>query len=96
MIEVEARATESEIEICVIDHGYGVPPGREEEIFTRFSQVKPPIGESGSGLGLAICAAIVQLHGGKIWVRNRVMVRGAVFCFTLPLEQEPPAPAKDE
>ncbi|MGC8504055.1 MAG: ATP-binding protein [Acidithiobacillus sp.] len=96
MIEVEARTTESEIEVCVIDHGYGVPPGREEEIFTRFSQVKPPIGEGGSGLGLAICAAIVQLHGGKIWVRNRVMVRGAVFCFTLPLEQEPPAPAKDE
>ncbi|MHB1495118.1 MAG: ATP-binding protein, partial [Acidithiobacillus sp.] len=87
-----AYANDAEITVCVIDHGFGVPPGREEEIFTRFSQIKPPVGLGGSGLGLAICAAIVELHGGRIGVRNRVAVRGAVFCFTVPRETEPPMP----
>ena len=92
-IELEAYANDAEITVCVIDHGFGVPPGREEEIFLRFSQVKPPHGLGGSGLGLAICAAIIELHGGRIWVRNRVAVRGAVFCFTVPREPEPPMPS---
>ncbi|MEB8559437.1 ATP-binding protein, partial [Acidithiobacillus ferriphilus] len=95
-IELEASANDTEIKICIIDHGYGVPPGREEEIFLRFSQVKPPHGLGGSGLGLAICAAIIELHGGRIWVRNRVAVRGAVFCFTVPREPEPPMPSDGE
>ena len=95
-IELEASADDTEIKVCVIDHGYGVPPGREEEIFLRFSQVKPPIGLGGSGLGLAICAAIIELHGGRIWVRNRVVVHGAVFCFTVPRETEPPMPAEGD
>src|SRR5262249_30547370 len=36
----------------------------------------------GSGLGLAIARAIVEGHGGKIWVENSQS--GAKFVFTLP------------
>lgn len=95
-IELEAYTNDTEITVCIIDHGFGVPSGREEEIFTRFSQVKPPVGLGGSGLGLAICAAIIDLHCGRIWVRNRVVVRGAVFCFAVPREIEPPMPSEGD
>ncbi|MHB0888781.1 MAG: sensor histidine kinase [Acidithiobacillus sp.] len=94
-IEIEGWDGQDGLNIRVIDHGVGVPPGREEEIFRRFSRVKPPTGEGGSGLGLAICDAIARLHGGKIRVSNRVMSRGAVFTLTLPKEAPPPNPPEE-
>ena len=38
------------------------------------------------GLGLYLCRAIVEAHGGTICVTDNEP-RGAVFCFTLPLEE---------
>ncbi|MBU2755024.1 sensor histidine kinase KdpD [Acidithiobacillus sp. CV18-2] len=91
-IEMDARADEREIFLCVADNGHGIPPGREEQIFERFSQVKPPVGTGGSGLGLALVKSIVQLHGGRVWVINRLSNGGARFCFTLPRVAPPPPP----
>lgn len=41
----------------------------------------------GIGLGLAICDSIIKAHGGSITVKNRTDRTGAVFTFTLPLEE---------
>ena len=40
----------------------------------------------GLGLGLSLCKSIVDAHGGKISVSNN-KPHGAVFTFTLPLEE---------
>ncbi len=94
-VDIQAWANPQEIFVCVIDHGYGIPPGREREIFERFSRVKPPVGTGGSGLGLAIAQSVLQMHGGRIWASNQVMNRGAKFCFSLPREAPPSLPQEE-
>jgi len=40
------------------------------------------------GIGLSVCLSIIQAHGGRIEARN-VRPSGALFQFTLPLEETP-------
>lgn len=76
------------IQISIADTGPGILPEEANKIFSKFYQVdnidkqKP----KGSGLGLAISKALVEMHGGKIWVESEVG-RGSTFHFTLPAEQ---------
>jgi signal transduction histidine kinase len=72
------------------DSGMGIPPEHLDCIFERFYRVPLPAGErvEGSGLGLSICKAIVEEHGGQIWVES-TMGTGSTFSFTVP--KGPPA-----
>ncbi|MEY2343047.1 ATP-binding protein [Acidithiobacillus sp. IBUN Pt1247-S3] len=94
-IVLQAWVTKKDFHICVIDYGYGIPSGRVDQIFARFSQVRPPTGEGGTGLGLAIAKSIVEMHGGQINASNITMGRGARFCFTLPLQTQPTLPEEE-
>jgi signal transduction histidine kinase len=69
----------------VSDTGQGVPPDEKEKIFDKFYQIAEMGGAKpkGTGLGLAICKALVELHGGWIWVESELN-RGSTFFFTLP------------
>ncbi len=76
---------DSEAEICVIDHGTGIPEDKLEQIFDRFHQVDASDTRAigGTGLGLAICRSIIQQHGGRIWATSSLGL-GATIHFTLP------------
>jgi PAS domain S-box-containing protein len=71
-------------QISVTDTGPGVPVGEMNKVFARFYQVDRT--GKGTGLGLAISKALVEMHGGKIWVESE-LGQGSTFCFTLPAEQ---------
>jgi signal transduction histidine kinase len=45
----------------------------------------------GAGLGLYICRAIVEAHGGHIWV-DSVLHQGSTFSFSLPREERAQVP----
>jgi two-component system sensor histidine kinase KdpD len=88
-IEISAFSSDRKVTIEVADRGLGLPPGDEKRIFEKFYRSTAARARSGVGLGLTISRGIVELHGGKIWARNRDG-GGAVFGFSLPLEEQPP------
>ncbi len=77
--------------LTVADSGPGVAPGREEEMFEKFTRGERESAKSGVGLGLAICRAIVEAHGGRISY-GKSELGGAAFIIDLPLGQPPSAP----
>jgi putative ABC transport system substrate-binding protein len=84
------------VQVSVTDTGPGVPPDEKEKIFAKFYQIAEVNGENskGTGLGLAISKALVELHGGKIWVESEEG-GGSTFSFTLPVSspQDVPSPS---
>ena len=76
------------IEVCVRDHGIGIPHEQLERIFDRFYRVDTRLTRevNGLGLGLAICKRIVELHKGVIWAESE-LGKGSAFHVWLPLER---------
>ncbi len=74
--------------VVVRDQGAGVPPEEQAHLFERFTRGKARQTQrsEGAGLGLYLCRAIIEQHGGKIWMEN-LPERGAAFYFTLPREE---------
>jgi putative tryptophan/tyrosine transport system substrate-binding protein len=89
-----SRYGEESVQVSVSDTGPGVPPDEKEKIFAKFYRIAEVNGENskGTGLGLAISKALVELHGGKIWVESEPS-RGSNFCFTLPLSEPQNSPS---
>ncbi|MCG8348221.1 MAG: ATP-binding protein [Chloroflexales bacterium] len=75
--------------VSVRDQGIGISPEDLSRIWERFYRVDNTntrrIG--GTGLGLSITRALVELHGGRIWV-DSVVEKGSIFSFTLPVATE--------
>ncbi len=83
-VTVRARCVGSDVEVEVADTGEGIAPADRERVFEPFVRVGDDAARTsdGAGLGLAISRAIVEAHGGRIWVADRTP--GAAVCFTLP------------
>ena len=75
-------------EVLVTDDGPGVADSEKERVFEKFFCGQAPVADDRRrlGLGLYLCRAIIQAHGGMIEVRDN-QPHGAVFRFTLPLEE---------
>ncbi len=98
-IVIAARVAEPDLLVSVEDDGPGLPPGREEALFQKFTRGDSESATAGVGLGLAICRAIVEAHEGRLWAepaRLDAARRGARFCFTLPLGTPPAMPSEEE
>ncbi|MGH7773294.1 MAG: sensor histidine kinase [Candidatus Binatia bacterium] len=76
------------VQISVADTGPGILPEEANKIFDKFYQAAQVDKQKtkGTGLGLAISKALVEMHGGKIWVESEGG-KGSTFSFTLPRQQ---------
>ena len=87
---VEVHLAGDVVRIVVEDSGAGVPPEERDRIFERFARGTAAAGSRGSGegagLGLALVKEHVALHGGEVFVAERLDgVSGARFVIELPV-----------
>jgi signal transduction histidine kinase/serine phosphatase RsbU (regulator of sigma subunit)/HAMP domain-containing protein len=86
-VKVSAKVIdEQHLELVVADTGIGIAEDKLERIFESFEQAEGSTAREygGTGLGLAVTKQLVQLHGGKIWVKS-IRGQGSQFYFTLPI-----------
>ena len=90
-VEVRAQPANGGVEISVADTGIGIAPENQELIFEEFRQVGGDYAHKreGTGLGLTLARRLVELHGGRLWVKSQVG-QGSTFTFSVP---ERPWPA---
>ena len=92
-VTLAAEVLADQLSVSVSDNGPGLPEGREEAVFQKFTRGERESATPGVGLGLAICRAIIGAHHGTI-VGTHQPGGGARFIFTLPLGT-PPAAAEE-
>jgi signal transduction histidine kinase len=83
-VTLAARASGDEIVVSVRDDGPGIPADQAPHIFDRFWHARRTARGRGVGLGLSIAKAIIEAHGGRIWVET-VEGSGSTFLFTVPV-----------
>ena len=84
-IEISAETRGENIIVCVSDEGPGIDPNDAPFVFDRFYR-SPDATKltKGAGLGLYLAKAIVDSHGGRIWI-DPEKGKGACICFSLPV-----------
>jgi PAS domain S-box-containing protein len=84
-ITLRAKEQNGSLVVEVQDTGYGISDEEQRRLFRPYHR---QVGErehlSGLGLGLALCKNLVQLHGGRIWVKSEEG-KGATFSFSIPI-----------
>jgi len=81
-VTVSAEAVNGGIEVEVADTGDGVPTEQRDRVFDPFFRGDAARHKAGAGLGLAISRAIVEAHGGRIWLEDASV--GTRVRFRLP------------
>jgi signal transduction histidine kinase len=71
-VVVRAEPVASGIEVEIADSGDGIAPEERERVFTAFYRAGVDAARTGegAGLGLAVSRAIVEAHGGRIWLAD--------------------------
>jgi len=82
--------------VYVKDTGVGISAYEIDNIFKEFYEVQEikshhsgitEFKSSGLGLGLSLTKSIIELYGGKIWVKSR-LGEGSTFYISLPIYKE--------
>ena len=85
-VTVRAELESDFVKVSVQDNGVGIPTKDLAHIFDRFYQVESHLTRShgGMGLGLSVAKAMIEMHGGRIWVESMEGM-GSTFTFLLPV-----------
>lgn len=84
-IEVSIFTDKNWVDIRVKDTGIGIPSHMKEFIFERFIQNDKSLNRNkeGSGIGLSLVKSLVELHNGKVFLRESNEL-GSEFSVLLP------------
>ncbi len=84
-IRIAAHEEAGNVLVMIEDSGYGLSEDEVAQVFEPFYRAESAerAGVSGRGLGLTIAKAVIEQHGGQIWVDSRPG-KGSTFTFRLP------------
>lgn len=83
-LDLDARITDEGVEVRIADSGKGIAPEIKDRLFQTFATTKA----NGMGIGLSVSNRIILDHGGRLWAEDNPG-GGAIFAFSLPIEQRP-------
>jgi signal transduction histidine kinase len=83
-VTVRAEGVDGAVEVEVADTGGGIDADARQRVFEPFYRADAARHEPGAGLGLAIARAIVERHGGAIWLEDAPA--GTRVRFRLPAQ----------
>ncbi len=88
-VKIVASTQGANVQIDVIDQGYGVRSKEIDKVFQPFQRARQPqiIAEFGHGLSLYLCKQEVEAMNGGLWFKTEEEV-GSTFSIKLPQWQE--------
>jgi len=93
-ITLKASEKDQFLIVEIQDTGRGMNKEDQQHLFTPYYRREGTRDRaSGLGLGLSICKNLVELHGGKIWVKSQEG-KGSTFSFSIPLDKPGTSHAK--
>ena len=86
LIVITAEVRTRDVVITTADQGIGISPEDLIPLFEKYYRVRSKTNPRvpGAGLGLPIARAIVEAHGGRIWIESKIG-EGTSLHFSLPL-----------
>lgn len=84
-VVIKANKKGNNIQLDIVDEGYGVRPKELERVFLPFSRARQPqiISEFGYGLALYLCKVEIESMHGRLWFTSEENV-GTTFSIMLP------------
>jgi signal transduction histidine kinase len=82
-ITVDVVNLEQSVTISVSDTGPGLLPEEAERIFQPYERGSAGSEDEGAGLGLALARSLIELQGGRIWVKS-TQGKGSTFSVLVP------------
>lgn len=84
-VEVSFSQVGDAYHIQFTDHGIGIPQSEQGKIFSGYYRAQNAMktGVTGTGLGLYFAQKIVELHGGKVWLKSEEN-RGTTVYVQIP------------
>ncbi|TXT56278.1 MAG: Histidine kinase (modular protein) [Promethearchaeota archaeon] len=89
-LEIKSEIKDNHYVISIKDSGIGLTEDEKKKIFKKFGKIERygqgfDVISEGTGLGLYISKKVIELHGGKIWVKSEGRNKGSTFSFSLPI-----------
>ena len=88
LVVIRGEIRSADVVISIADEGIGISPEDLIPIFEKYFRVRAAAGYhvGGTGLGLPVARAIVEAHGGRIWIDSK-LGEGSTVLFSLPKAQ---------